>query len=345
MTFCRQWLNKLAKLEFRRSEIARKDPKKAVRSADEELSALVHPDCWAMLEMRAEYNAQDLNRSKMNLFILEQIVEMVMSNSVDNVGSDPITYDRVKHLASNFNMSIVPHIAFTSLNASLKKWIQLSNQDIAADNYLMLLFSLLPEKYARYLLTMLANMKNRGFVRGPGQSPMDKFIILHDSTYTELVHDTFELGKLIFDQLVYISGVYKTHFDPDTFPGMHNVTQFPARNLNPLILHLYPVNNSVGAKKLGSAPMQNVRANVAASTTQEEVKNIVTPVSEKKRKFQNSSENNASVTKVRKCYNCLQPGHEARNCELTCRNAKCLGKPGQLTHAAKDCQLRQNNVK
>jgi hypothetical protein len=345
-TFCMDWLNKVARLERHRHELMQKDPKKAVRNPKHELSELIDVDCWTSIELQSHYTGHDIRSSKMNLFILNRIIEIMNRNAAANVGNDPITYDKVKHIAEKWNDKIKPAFNYVNINSSLNRAVKSSNQELSSDTFLQLLFSLMPERFTRYLLTMLANVKHRNYEVGPTKSPMDRVEITDDQSYYEHVNSVKKLGQLIYDQLEFVGEIYPTFNDPDTFQGMKNNT-FPSRNTNQLILHLFPISGSVGAKRLSN--LTNVKAHVAEVITPTK-----TPVvnatnkrrydndnrSEKKKRYDTFVDPEENADKPRKCYNCMQPGHEAFNCDRICRSVKCLGLPGAPTHAAKSCPIR-----
>jgi hypothetical protein len=160
---------------------------------------------------------------------------------------------------------------------------------------------------------------------------MDRIFLENDGQYSELVNDVESLGKLIYDQLYWAGETYPLCNDPDSFQGMKN-NVFPSRNTNLLIQHLYPLNNSVGAKKL--VVNQQVTKALVATITPQKI------ISSESRKRKPSELAESSGEKIRKCYNCMQPGHEANSCDLACRSAKCLGLPGAITHSAKNCPIR-----
>jgi hypothetical protein len=346
-TFCMDWLNKVARLERHRHELMQKDPKKAVRNPKHELSELIDVDCWTTIELQSYYEGIDIRRSKMNLFILERIIDKMTENAASNVGNDPITYNKVKNIADKWNDNVKPSFNFANINSSLNKAVKNANQEMSSDTFLQLLFSLLPERFTRYLLTMLANIKHRNYEVGPTKSPMDRVYIESDAEYIETVSNVEKLGKLIHDQLVFVGNIYPMFNEPDTFQGMKN-NAFPSRNTNQLIQHLFPINGSVGAKRLGS--QTSVKAHAAAEVSTP----AKTPVangsnkrrydndnrSEKKKRYDTFVDPEENADKPRKCYNCMQPGHEAFNCDRICRSVKCLGLPGAPTHAAKSCPIR-----
>jgi hypothetical protein len=354
--FCRDWVNQFAKVEERRAKIAETDPRKSLRTKDQELSSLVEPPLWIWILGEAALDHVDYKSDFINSFILQRICNKIEEQVLKNSGIEPITYDRVKHLAPLWKDDMRAVDAFGVLKSSLRGYINDSNQLVSNDDELRMLFSLMPERYTRYLLTMLSQLVQRDFGLGPGETPID--IIDTDALrFEKVVHDCSDLSHIIFLQLKYLSENHQSNLDPDRFAVMTGRTNLPPRDSNAMIRHLYPEPNSVGGKKQSTV----VKANVVAVQANVEKQNVMKPseevMEENKRARESYSPEEFGSRKrdqrerlnrsapANACYNCHNPGHIARNCEYICGRAGCRMKVGSLEplHTHKDCPRKHND--
>jgi hypothetical protein len=339
--FNRDWINNFYKKELRRSELAKKDPRKAIRSKDDELCSLISPGLWNMILKEAVFDKVEYDPEYINSFILMRIVSKIEDQMVKNIGFEPITYDRVKDLSTHWDEEMMPQDAFVALSSALSTYISDSNQVVNADEELHFLFSLMPERYTRYFLVMLSMLIFRNFNEdsiGPSDTPIDT-IDIDEEGFMKLVHDKDELSSLLHMQLKFISEHYQQHFNPESLKVMTGRIYFPAKDSNPLIRHLYPALNSVGHRKVLLKPK-------VAVATVEEVDTKAKPKKSDK-DFERKRDDNVVRKKrredgsatERKCHNCKKVGHLAKNCEYLCGRISCKQKVGSTTplHSHKDC--------
>jgi hypothetical protein len=245
--FCREWINYVFYLEKKRLEITKKDPKKGIRTKEEEWSSLIEKGLWNVIIAEAKVKNLRYNKEYVNLFVVKRILEKIQRKVVEN-RVDPISYEAVKHVASKWNDLAQPHDAFLSVHTELRQCIEDANQRVTDDFELQLLFSLMPEKFARYLLQALLDIPMRGYGLGQSDTPMDKLRTSKED-FEYLVHNSGLLVELMFQQLEYYGKDFNKNFDPDNLKIMTGITKFPNKDLFNMLKHLVPIAKSVGATK------------------------------------------------------------------------------------------------
>jgi hypothetical protein len=201
---------------------------------------------------------------------------------------------------------------------------------ISDEEKLNVVFNLMPNVYARYLLWTLHRVGNRVVNpedRVSGNSPMDTWTGTA-AEFATLVKDSDSLCKLIFKQFQFLEGFFQGPFDMETVPGQCN--GFPTKGTNALLTHLFPL---IQRSKSGKVVTVAAEAVEQATPVPKRARESVRPTSVKRPAT--ATRGNTTV-----CYNCHLPGHRHADCEFQCK--RCPLKVGEKGgHFYRDCPKQE----
>jgi hypothetical protein len=350
----RDWINRVYYMEKKRVEMVKKDPKKGIRTVDEEWCHLIDKSLWDQILMDAKLSSVPYDDRYVTHFVIKQIIDRIHKKSIGNKGVALINYDRVKHLAALWNAEEPVHESFLAIVTGLKNEIDAANQRVSDEVELQLLFSLIPEKFARYLLQMLLDIPLRNYGLGSGDSPMDR-LKTDEIKFRAIVHDSLDLKILLYAQLKSYGSDMK--FNPECLFIMTGVERFPNKDLYDLLKHLIPLPGSVGAIKIKpddegirvrktgvreftpfkKRNRENRDSNISSNEQRSGGSNFKRRSDNFRNDFKNETFRRDGTTKT--CFNCDKPGHNINRCEYSCTRPECIVKPGVKGHAGKDCTI------
>jgi hypothetical protein len=346
---CQQWIDSRWWSEERYRLIMANTPQKAQRSKTDELSAHITSDLWNFLCTRIRMRTDKVpsDSVEMNRSICKELLIAMGETFTKKETQECLLEKFLKMKDIKWRTNINQQYALTTIIGQIDNYLLVNNLSVSSDNeYLNLIFNLMPYDMVRYMLHQLKALqaRERGTKGQVMKTPLDEYVLESKEEFLTLVQSKKLLLPLITAQLAFVDRVYGFDTDYDKIQG--NQKGVPSRALYPELVHLIP--------KLVKFPNKQDNKEATPAKDQQPTKVRSAESGDRKRKERWSSDqrndkNNRYTSFGQRqqpggCFNCRSKDHIVKACEYMC--TKCLFKDGSVTHMGKGCpkyQVINNN--